>query len=108
MSLPNDQAERTTRHPIPMESLVEKVWEDWGIGDEETMESVISGNWHKIVGKNLSVKCAPIKLSKDGKFLFIKAASSTIKQELGFKREEILKKINLIGNGQLVLELRIH
>ena len=41
-----------------MESLVEKVWEDWGIGDEETMESVISG-WHKIVGKNLSVKCAP-------------------------------------------------
>lgn len=108
MSLPDHQAERTARHPVPIESLVEKVWEDWGIGEEETQESVISGNWHKIVGKNLSGKCAPIKLSTDGKTLHIRAASSTIKQELGFKRDKIIKKINAIRNGLDVTKLRIY
>tara|TARA_B100002019_G_C21219072_1_gene573663 strand:+ start:386 stop:781 length:396 start_codon:yes stop_codon:yes gene_type:complete len=108
MSLPGDQAERTARHPVSIESLVEKVWEDWGIGEEETLESVISGNWHKVVGENLSGKCAPIKLSTDGKTLHIRAASSTIKQELGFKRDKILKKINTIRNGQGVTKLRIY
>ena len=108
MSLPGDQAERTARYPVSIESLVEKVWEDWGIGEEETLESVISGNWHKVVGENLSGKCAPIKLSTDGNTLHIRAASSTIKQELGFKRDKILKKINTIRNGQGVTKLRIY
>ena len=93
MGLPTDLAERKSKHPVSMEKLVEKVWEDWGIGEEETAESIISGNWHRVVGKVLSVKCAPVSLSKDGKTLQIRAASSTIKQELSFKKEEILKRI---------------
>ena len=69
MGLPSDKAESDLRHPIPMENLVERVWDDWGIGEEETKEALISGNWQKIVGKSLSGKCAPINLSKDGKIL---------------------------------------
>ncbi len=107
MNLPAELAERKPRHPISMESLVEKVWEDWGIGEDETAEGIISGNWQKIVGKYLSAKCAPVNLSKDGKTLQIRASSSTIKQELSFKKPEVLKKINKLKKCQRVTQLRI-
>ncbi len=108
MGLPTDLAERKSKHPVSMEKLVEKVWEDWGIGEEETAESIISGNWHRVVGKVLSVKCAPVSLSKDGKTLQIRAASSTIKQELSFKKEEILKRIIKLKKCRTVSQLRIY
>lgn len=108
MGLPSDRAETTTRPPLSMENLVAKVWEDWGIGEEETIESIISGNWQKIVGRNLSGKCAPVNLSKDGKTLLIRAASSTIKQELSFRKIEILKKINTLKDCRAVKNLRIN
>lgn len=107
MGLPRGEAMKSTNHPLTIEELVEKVWEDWGIGDEETQEAIISGNWQKIVGKNLSGKCAPVNLSKDGKTLQIRAASSTIKQELSFKKAEILIKINKLKKCRSVKELRI-
>ena len=108
MALPIDQAERLSRHPVPMDNLVEKVWEDWGIGEEETRESIISGNWQRIVGTKLSGKCAPVNLSKDGKILFIRTATSTIKQELSFKKLNLLKKINTLKYCRSVNQLRIH
>ncbi|MEK9772532.1 MAG: DUF721 domain-containing protein [Opitutae bacterium] len=108
MGLPSDRAETTSRQPLSMETLVEKVWEDWGIGEEETVESIISGNWQKIVGRNLSGKCAPVNLSKDGKTLLIRAASSTIKQDLSFRKLEILRKINSLKNCRTVTQLRIN
>lgn len=108
MGLPSDKAESDLRHPIPMENLVERVWDDWGIGEEETKEALISGNWQKIVGKSLSGKCAPINLSKDGKILQIRAASSTIKQELSFRKVELLKRINTLKGCRAVTQLRIY
>ncbi|NBS19765.1 MAG: DUF721 domain-containing protein [Flavobacteriia bacterium] len=107
MNLPKDRAERRTKHPLPMVDLVEKVWEHWGIGEEETLEKIISGNWHKIVGRKMASKCAPINLSKDGKTLHIRAASSTIKQELTFQKTEILKKINTLKGCKGVQQVRV-
>lgn len=107
MGLPKESTERVTRHPQSMESIVEKVWEDWGIGEDETEEKIISENWQRIVGRKMAGKCAPVNLSKDGKVLQIRAASSTIKQELSFKKVEILKKINALKNCRSVSHLRI-
>jgi predicted nucleic acid-binding Zn ribbon protein len=107
MNLPSQRPGNKMKQPLSMDSLVEKVWEDWGIGEEETSERILSGNWQKIVGKNLAGKCAPINLSKDGKTLQIRAASSTIKQELSFKKAEILIKINKLKKCRSVKELRI-
>ena len=107
MNLPQDRAERKMKHPLAMVDLVEKVWEDWGIGEEQTIESLISGNWEKIVGRDMASKCAPTNLSKDGKTIQIRAASSTIKQELTFRRTEILKKIQSVKGCNTVTQLRI-
>jgi hypothetical protein len=107
MNLPAERAETFTNNPVPMQNLVEKVWEDWGIGEEETAEAIISGYWQKIVGKGLSGKCAPVNLSKDGKTLQIRAASSTIRQELSFRKENILKKIKSLEGCPPVTNLKI-
>lgn len=107
MNLPAERAETFTKNPVPMQNLVEKVWEDWGIGEEETAEAIISGYWQKIVGKGLSGKCAPVNLSKDGKTLQIRAASSTIRQELSFRKENILKKIKSLKGCPPVTNLKI-
>ena len=107
MNLPMERAEEFTSHPVPMRNLVEEVWEDWGIGEEETAEAIISGYWQRIVGKGLSGKCAPVNLSKDGKTLQIRAASSTIRQELSFRKENILKKIKSLEGCPPVTNLKI-
>jgi len=108
MNLPSGFAQKRTSHPLSMENLVEKVWEDWGIGEEETQESIISGNWQKIVGRTLSGKCAPVHISNDGKTIQIRAASGPIKQELGFRKKEILKKINALKGCRSFKEVRIY
>ena len=46
-------------------------------------------------------------ISKDGKTLQIRASSSTIKQELSFKKPEVLKQINKFKKCQKVAQLRI-
>lgn len=107
MNLPISQAQRSTPFPRQMEHIVEKLWEDWRIGDEASKESIISANWQKVVGSKLAGKCAPVNLSVDGKTLHIRAASSTIKQELTFKKEEMVRKINQLPNCKSVLKLLI-
>jgi hypothetical protein len=107
MNLPNDRAEKKMKHPLAMVDLVEKVWEDWGIGEDETTESLISGNWQKIVGRDMASKCAPTNLSRDGKSMQIRAASSTVKQELTFKKTEILKKLQTIKGCKSIQQIRI-
>jgi hypothetical protein len=107
MNLPQDRAEKKMKHPLAMVDLVEKVWEDWGIGEEETTESLISGNWQKIVGRDMASKCAPTNLSRDGKSMQIRAANSTVKQELTFRKTEILKKIQTIKGCKSIEQIRI-
>ena len=108
MNLPRNCAQQSNRPPVSIENIVEKVWEDWGIGEEESRESIISGNWQKVVGKSLSLKCAPVNLSRDGKTLHIRAASSTIKQEITFRKTEILKKIKSLKECSAVNNIRVY
>ena len=107
MNLPQDRAGKKMKHPLAMVDLVEKVWEDWGIGEEKTTESLISGNWQKIVGRDMASKCAPTNLSRDGKSMQIRAANSTVKQELTFRKIEILKKLQAIKGCKSIVQIRI-
>jgi len=108
MGLPSGSVAYPARPPKSMHDLVDKVWENWGISKEETPETTISGNWQKIVGIRFAGKCAPISLSKDGQTLQIKAASSTIKQEISFQKKSILSKINALKNCSDINTLRIY
>ena len=61
----------------------------------------------KLWGRKLAGKCAPVNLSRDGKTLHVRAASSTIKQELTFRKEEMIRNINKLPSCKSVLKLLI-
>jgi hypothetical protein len=93
--------------PLTMKEVVEKAWANWGIDQTSSPEQVISENWQKVVGIKFAGKCAPERLTANTGTLFIKTASGPIKQELGFDRKQILKRIQKLKGCALVKELKI-
>ena len=90
------------REPLSMKDLVEKTWANWGMGQEITPEQSISENWHKIVGKKLSMKCAPESLNSSRGILYVRTSGGPVKQELSFSKKQILFKIKkLKGCGEV-------
>ncbi len=93
--------------PLTMKEVVEMAWANWGIDQVSSPEQVISENWQKVVGIKFAGKCAPERLIENTGTLFIKTASGPIKQELGFARKQILKRIQKLKGCALVKELKI-
>ncbi len=93
--------------PLTMKEVVELAWENWGIDQTSSPEQVISENWQKVVGIKFAGKCAPERLTENPGTLFIKTASGPIKQELGFNRKQILKRIQKLEGCAFVKELKI-
>lgn len=87
-------------------SVIDKIWDDWSIGSENSPEQCISQNWNKIVGLKLSSRCAPEKIDKTGK-LFIRAANGPVRQELSFRKKHLLDQIRKLEGCEIVKDLRI-
>jgi hypothetical protein len=94
------------RDPMNMKELIEKTWANWGMGEEKTPEQLISENWQKLVGKQLSIKCAPERLNQSSGILFIKTASGPVMQELSFQKKTILAKINKLNGCSEIKNLK--
>ena len=43
--------------PKRFSTIIDKVWETWKIGTQESPEKKISENWEKLVGLRLANKC---------------------------------------------------
>ena len=94
------------REPLSMKELVEKTWSNWGLGEERTPEQSISENWHKIVGKKLSMKCAPESLNTKNGILYIKTSGGPVKQEMSFSKKQLLIRIRKIEGCSSVTDLK--
>ena len=107
LEIPISEDPSKESHPLSMKQVVEKAWENWGIGQKKSPEQVISENWDKIVGRKFAGKCAPERLTENTGTLFIKTASGPIKQELGFDKKQILQRIQKLEDCSFVKELKI-
>ncbi len=107
LEVPVPEDPRKESLPLTMKEVVEKAWANWGIDQVSSPEQVISENWQKVVGIKFAGKCAPERLIENTGTLFIKTASGPIKQELGFARKQILKRIQKLKGCALVKELKI-
>ncbi|MEK9633589.1 MAG: DUF721 domain-containing protein [Opitutae bacterium] len=105
LPLPEDPAKES--HPLSIKQVIEKAWENWGIDQEKSPEQVISENWDKVVGRSFAGKCAPERLTGNTGTLFIKTASGPVKQELGFEKKQILKRIQKLEGCSFLKELKI-
>ena len=94
------------REPLSMKDLVEKTWSNWGLGEEKTPEQSISENWYKIVGRKLTMKCAPESLNSASGILYIKTSGGPVKQELSFSKKQLLIKIRKLEGCTMVSDLK--
>ena len=96
-------------HSLPEEfsRVIDRAWENWGIGNEVSPEHRISENWQKLVGTALSGKCAPEKINSKNGTLFIRTSSGPIKQELSFLKPKILAKIRKLEGCSKIREIKI-
>lgn len=108
LQLPVSEDPSRTALPQNISDIVEKTWECWGFGTEITLEQRISENWQKIVGRKLSGKCAPEKLSESYSILIILSSSGPVKQELTFMKKQILQKIQKLEGCSEIKQIRIH
>ena len=65
LEIPISEDPSKESHPLSMKQVVEKAWENWGIGQKKSPEQVISENWDKIVGRKFAGKCAPERLTEN-------------------------------------------
>ena len=96
------------REPLSMKELIEKTWENWGLGDEKTPEESISENWQKLVGKKLCLKCAPERLHPSSGILFIRTSGGPVRQELSFQKKGILEKIKKLEGCSEIKDLKFN
>ena len=106
--LPITESPYKERHPKSFSEVIDQVWDSWKIGTEVSPEQKISENWAKLVGHKLATKCAPEKLDLDKGVLTIRSSSSTVKQELVFKKKGLIQKLSSLDTSFSVKDLRIN
>tara|TARA_Y100000588_G_scaffold96603_1_gene104659 strand:- start:213 stop:623 length:411 start_codon:yes stop_codon:yes gene_type:complete len=88
-----------------MNALVAEALSELKIGGGSKPENEIASNWSKIVGSRFSRKCAPEKLTDDG-CLLVQVAGSAAKQELIFRKREILLSIQKLPKCGFLRDIR--
>ena len=68
-------------------------------------EAEIGAHWSKIVGEIFAGKCAPERLVDDGRRLMVMVSGSVARQELAFRKQEILRAIRRLPGCGKVREL---
>ena len=106
--LPLSEDPHKSRHPKKIIDIIDNVWESWKIGTEKSPEQTISENWGKLIGLKLANKCAPERLNIDKGILIIRCSSSTVKQELTFKKKELIRKISVLCSSWSITDIRIN
>jgi len=82
---------RTRSGTAPLENLVEVALKNYKVG-ERSVEETIMRNWKHVVGEKTAHRCSPQRIAP-GNRLIVFAANSVVRNELQFKKREILKRI---------------
>ena len=77
-----------------LDGVLDRVIEKCGI-EKPSVEQILIDHWRTIVGERFAHRCRPMKLF-EGKILHIAAANPTLRQELIFKKSEIVEKIQQV------------
>ena len=104
--LPEDYSSTKVRPSIELGNLIEVI-EHQHPFETETLEGVIMQNWRQIVGEGNAYRCCPQRLTADGRKLVITAANPVIRQELLFRKRQLLDRIRALPRASAILDLVI-
>lgn len=83
----------------PISQVIQQVLERYRL-EEKVNEVKLIRNWEKLMGKTIAKYTQEIYVSK--KRLFLRVASSPLKQELSYSRNKIIELVNgEIGEGYI-------
>lgn len=93
--LPRNLSRSTLRESRPIDSLIQSCLKSYKIGETRPEEQIMA-NWKDIVGQKNAHRSRPKTISRGS--LVIVVANPTIRNELQFDREQIIKRLcNLSG-----------
>jgi hypothetical protein len=106
--LPRDNSPSLLRNEWPVERLFQDILKKYVTKSDATIGAEIFENWSRIVGNMFCELCTPHRITATNA-LIIGVQSSVVRQELFFRREEILRNICQFcprsGIGSIVFSL---
>lgn len=91
------------RDVVQLENLVEVILQKHRIG-KASVEDTIMAKWRDIVGEQTAHRCRPHKII-DGKKLIIITTNAVLRQELMFRKTDILRKVRALPECGTVREI---
>lgn len=79
---------------VPLDNIVEVIFERYKIG-RVSVEDTIMAQWRDIVGEQTAHRCRPHKIL-DGKRLIIITNNAVLRQELEFRKSDVLRKLRAL------------
>ena len=71
----------------------------------ESIVSIITANWDKIVGDTFKEKLVPVKFSRGS--LIIKSSSPSLTQDFLFVKTDVMKNINVLLKSEKIFKIKI-
>ena len=102
--LPRTTTESLQQAPVLLDTVLELVKEKYKL-ERPSPERTIIENWNDIFG-NLAGRCNPVSL-KDGQTLVISVTNQTLRSELQFRKQALLKKIRALPYCENISEILI-
>ncbi len=102
-NVPDERTTALIRDIIPLDNAVEVIFERYKIG-RASVEDTIMSQWRDIVGEQTAHRCRPHKIV-DGKRLVIITANATLRQELDFRKKDILRKVRALPQCENVRDI---
>lgn len=91
--LPRTTTESLKQTPVPLDTVLELIKDKYNL-ERPSTERIIVENWGEIFG-NLAGRCNPLSL-KDSKTLIVSVTNQTLRSELKFQKQTLLKKIQAL------------
>jgi predicted nucleic acid-binding Zn ribbon protein len=89
----------------PLADAIDTLLKKQGI-DQRVREYTAVEEWGRIVGKRISAVTRAVRIQKG--ILTVEVSSAPWRQELRFRKDEILKKLNMHLGQQVVKDIRFH
>ena len=104
LGLPRSQNQNFKRAPASIDSLMVLLREKYKLEQPSPERSLVE-NWETIFGK-LAGRCNPLRI-KDGTVLIISVTNQTLRAELQFQKNSLLKKIQKLEHCESIKDLVI-
>lgn len=102
--LPRTVSEASRNPPISLDNILEQIKEKYNLEKPSPERSIVE-NWNEIFG-SLASRCSPLSLKED-KILVISVANQTLRSELQFRKQTIIKKIQKLPFCETISDILI-